>query len=217
MTDPILYSFKRCPYAMRARIALKLADIRCEIREVRLNNKPDHMLEVSPKGTVPILILKDKVIDESIDIINWVMSKVNIFKESLGQDKIYLTEELISIFDNKFKYHLDRYKYSSRYKASDLEFHKNECLKILYDLERIISNSNWIFGHKLNKLDISVLPFIRQYRIANPEWFDSQKDIFKVQKLLNNFLDSRLFKEIMHTYEVWHEGSDLAYFPAKKL
>ena len=75
MNYPVLYSFKRCPYAMRARMALKLADIKCELREVRLNNKPNHMLEVSPKGTVPILILKDNVIDESIEIINWVLTK----------------------------------------------------------------------------------------------------------------------------------------------
>ena len=77
---PILYSFKRCPYAMRARMALFLGDIKCEIREIRLKNKPDHMMKVSPKGTVPVLILKNKVIDESMDIINWVMEQKNIFK-----------------------------------------------------------------------------------------------------------------------------------------
>ena len=84
MNYPVLYSFKRCPYAMRARMALKLADIKCELREVRLNNKPNHMLEVSPKGTVPILILKDNVIDESIDIINWVLTKADLFKNDIS-------------------------------------------------------------------------------------------------------------------------------------
>ena len=79
MKFPILYSFVRCPYAMRARMALKIAGIKCEIREIRLSDKPQHMLKVSPKGTVPILILKDKIIDESIDIINWVNKKNNIF------------------------------------------------------------------------------------------------------------------------------------------
>ena len=213
MKYPILYSFKRCPYAMRTRMALKLADIRCEIREVRLNDKPDHMLQVSPKGTVPVLILRNKIIDESIDIINWAISKVDIFKGNLGHDKSDLSEELICIFDDKFKYHLDRYKYSNRYQGSDLEFHRAECMKILVNLENLISDTKWFFGNKLNKLDISILPFIRQYRIANPEWFDSQKDIFKIKNVLNNFLESKLFKEIMHDYEIWEEGSDLVYFP----
>jgi glutathione S-transferase len=213
MNYPVLYSFKRCPYAMRARMALKLADIKCELREVRLNNKPNHMLEVSPKGTVPILILKDSVIDESMEIINWVLTKVDLFKNDISQDQIDLSEEIILNFDNKFKHHLDRYKYSTRYEDADLEFHQNECLNILYDLEKIISNGDWIFGDKLNKLDISILPFIRQYRIANPEWFDSQKDICKVKKILRNFLDSKLFIEIMQVYDVWEEGSDPTYFP----
>jgi glutathione S-transferase len=213
MNYPVLYSFKRCPYAMRARMALKLADIKCELREVRLNNKPNHMLEVSPKGTVPILILKDSVIDESMEIINWVLTKVDLFKNDISQDQMDLSEEIILNFDNKFKHHLDRYKYSTRYEDADLEFHQNECLNILYDLEKIISNGDWIFGDKLNKLDISILPFIRQYRIANPEWFDSQKEICKVKKILRNFLDSKLFIEIMQVYDVWEEGSDPTYFP----
>ena len=217
MRYPILYSFKRCPYAMRSRMALKLADIRCEIREVRLNNKPNQMLDASPKGTVPVLILKDKIIDESIDIINWVLFKVDIFKGNLEQDKYNLTEELICIFDEKFKHHLDRYKYSNRYKDVNLEFHRSECKKILLDLENLISHTKWFFGDKLNKLDIAILPFIRQYRIADPDWFDSQIDIYKVKKVLSNFLGSKLFTDIMQNYEVWEEGSELVYFPPKNL
>lgn len=199
---------------MRARIALKLANIQCELREVRLNNKPDHMLEISPKGTVPVLILEDKVIDESIEIINWVLDKIDVFKGNIDQTQIELTESLISIFDDKFKYHLDRYKYSNRYKDSDLEFHRNACFQILLELENIIASDAWIFGDKLNKLDISILPFIRQYKIADIIWFDAQSDINKVQKILNNFIDSSLFKEVMLNYEEWDEISDPIYFPS---
>ena len=217
MKYPILYSFKRCPYAIRARMALKLADITCEIREVSLSNKPNHMLKISPKGTVPVLILKDKIIDESIDIINWVISKTDIFKENLDQNKLELSDEMICIFDDKFKYHLDRYKYSNRYKDADLEFHRSECKKLLISLEHLISNNVWFFGDKLNKLDISILPFIRQFKIADIDWFDSQKDIPKVKGVLDNFLESKLFIEIMHNYKVWEEGSDSVYFPAKNL
>ena len=211
MDMPILYSFKRCPYAMRARLALKLANIQCELREVRLNNKPKHMLEVSPKGTVPILILEDKVIDESIEIINWVLDQNNIFKDNISSEQIKITEQIINIFDNKFKYHLDRYKYSNRYENADKKFHQKECLDILIDLEKVISDENWFFGNELNKLDISILPFLRQFRIADPHWFDSLKQIPKIQKLLYNFLDSNLLNQIMFSYKVWGASSEISY------
>ena len=211
MDMPILYSFKRCPYAMRARLALKLANIQCELREVRLNNKPKHMLEVSPKGTVPILILEDKIIDESIEIINWVLDQNNIFKDNISSEQIKITEQIIDIFDNKFKYHLDRYKYSNRYENADKKFHQKECLDILIDLEKVISDGNWFFGNELNKLDISILPFLRQFRIADPHWFDSLKQIPKIQKLLYNFLDSNLLNQIMFSYEVWGASSEVSY------
>ena len=99
MKYPILYSFKRCPYAMRARMALQLAGIKCELREVRLNNKPHHMLEASPKGTVPVLVLGDKVIDESNDIINWVLNDHEIFEVNLSDEQSNLANELIELFD----------------------------------------------------------------------------------------------------------------------
>ena len=196
---------------MRARLALKLANIQCELREVRLNNKPKHMLEVSPKGTVPILILEDKIIDESIEIINWVLDQNNIFKDNISSEQIKITEQIIDIFDNKFKYHLDRYKYSNRYENADKKFHQKECLDILIDLEKVISDGNWFFGNELNKLDISILPFLRQFRIADPHWFDSLKQIPKIQKLLYNFLDSNLLNQIMFSYEVWGTSSEVSY------
>ena len=213
MNYPILYSFIRCPYAMRARMILKLADIKCELREVRLNNKPEHMLEASPKGTVPVLILEDKIIDESIDIVNWALNITNVFEGNIKQDQINLTEELIDLFDDKFKYHLDRYKYSNRYEDVDVEHHQNECLNILKKLETIIDGTNWIFGDSISKLDILILPFIRQFRIADQEWFDSQQNIPGIQIVPMNFLDSNIFKSVMNKYEEWCEGSDKIYFP----
>ena len=171
---------------MRARMALHLAEIKCEIREIRLSNKPEQMLEISPKGTVPILILEDKVIDESYDIVNWVIEESNIFDGNLDSDQIDLTESLIKKFDDEFKHHLDRYKYATRYENTDSDFHRAECLKILVGLDATASNDKWIFGENLNKLDISILPFIRQFRIANPEWFDSLEEISRVRKILNN-------------------------------
>ena len=213
MSYPILFSFKRCPYAMRARMALYLAEIKCEIREIRLSNKPQQMLEVSPKGTVPILILEDKVIDESCDIVNWVILESNIFNDNLASDQIDLTESLIKRFDDEFKYHLDRYKYATRYENTDSEFHRAKCLEVLIDLETIISKGKWMFGEKLNKLDISILPFIRQFRIANSEWFDSLEEISRIKNILKNYLDSEEFKKVMFKYDEWQLGAEPTYFP----
>ena len=213
MKYPILYSFKRCPYAMRARMALQLAGIKCELREVRLNNKPDHMLEASPKGTVPVLVLGDKVIDESNDIINWVLNDHKIFEVNLSDEQVNLAKDLIKSFDEKFKFHLDRYKYATRYENADSEFHRAKCLKILIDLETIVSKGKWMFGEKLNKLDISILPFIRQFRIANPEWFDSLEEISRIKNILKNYLDSEEFKKVMFKYDEWQLGAKPVYFP----
>ena len=213
MKYPILYSFIRCPYAMRARMALKLTNTKCEIREVRLNNKPKQMIDKSPKGTVPVLVLQKKVIDESNDIIEWALSSNNIFDGNIDNDQIDLTNNLIELFDSKFKYNLDRYKYATRYENIDKDKHKMECLDILINLENVISNKEWILGSKINKLDISILPFIRQFRIADIEWFDKQNKIKGIQKILFNFLDSNLFKEVMYKYDVWEENAEPQFFP----
>ncbi|GIR74815.1 MAG: glutathione S-transferase [Prochlorococcus sp.] len=213
MEYPILYSFIRCPYAMRARMALKLTNTKCEIREVRLNNKPKQMIDKSPKGTVPVLVLQKEVIDESNDIIEWALSSNNIFDGNIDHDQIDLTNNLIELFDSKFKYNLDRYKYATRYENINKDKHKKECLEILINLENVISNEGWILGSKINKLDISILPFIRQFRIADIEWFDKQNKIKGIQKILFNFLDSNLFKEVMYKYDVWEENAEPQFFP----
>ena len=201
MNLPILYSFRRCPYAMRARMALILASKQCELREILLKNKPDHMLEISPKGTVPVLQLPDKVLDESLDIISWAtvsnLDNVHIFSKT--EETLYM--ELVHLFDTKFKHHLDRYKYSSRY-GEDPREHQDECKIILESLNVKINPSPWIFGHQVSLLDISILPFIRQCKIANPEWFDAQQ-FKKVIGLLDYFEQDNLFIQAMQKYELW--------------
>ena len=201
MNLPILYSFRRCPYAMRARMALILASKQCELREILLKNKPDHMLEISPKGTVPVLQLPDKVLDESLDIISWAtvsnLDNVHIFSKT--EETLYI--ELVHLFDTKFKHHLDRYKYSSRYGADPSE-HQEECKIILENLDAKINPSPWVFGPQVSLLDISILPFIRQCKIANPEWFDAQQ-FKKVIGLLDYFEQDNLFIQAMQKYELW--------------
>ena len=201
MNLPILYSFRRCPYAMRARMALILASEDCELREITLKNKPDEMLQISAKGTVPVLELPNKVLEESLDIISWAMQSrpesVYIFstKEKL------ISESLIQLFDSKFKYHLDRYKYASRYEANSSE-HQKECKNILEKLDSKINSSPWIFGEKVSLLDISILPFIRQCKIADPEWFFEQ-NFKKVIALLDFFEASNLFIHAMKKFDLW--------------
>ena len=201
MTLPILYSFRRCPYAMRVRMALILASKECELREILLKDKPDQMLKVSSKGTVPVLQFPDKVLDESLDIISWAMeSPVPNVHPCTAQEELS-SQELIQLFDSKFKHHLDRYKYSSRYGADPLE-HQEECKVILENLEAHINPNPWIFGKQISLLDISILPFIRQCKIANPNWFFAQ-NFSKLIDLLNYFENSKLFDQAMQKYELW--------------
>lgn len=213
MNLPILYSFRRCPYAMRARMALILAAKDCELREVSLKNKPDEMLQISPKGTVPVLELPNKVLEESLDIISWAMqshpTKVYIFstKEKL------ISESMIQLFDSKFKYHLDRYKYATRYENQDPLLHRSECKKILLQVNDLISDKDYFFGKELNKIDISILPFLRQFRIADIKWFDEDMNIPKMQKYVHKFLESKLLEDVMINIEEWKEGSDIKIFP----
>ena len=215
MEKPILYSFKRCPYAMRARMAIFLTDIQCELREVHLKNKPQSMLDLSPKGTIPVLqIDTSKVIDESLEIVEWALGINDIFKKNkILPDQEVLTKDLISLFDEEFKFHLDRYKYSVRYKDANPIQSRSKCLEILNKIENSISNSNWFFGDSVNKLDICILPFIRQFRIADPKWFDSLNEIHQVKSWLNHFLKSPLLLNIMNKNDPWQEGDQAQIFP----
>ena len=212
---PILYSFKRCPYAMRARMALYLSKTVVELREVSLKNKPQPMLEISPKGTVPVLLLDDgSVIDESIEIIEWcIKKKKDMFKDTLKKEQELFVEDTIKLFDEKFKFHLDRYKYATRYKNVDAVSHRDACLDILKTLDKNINNTKWFFSNNVNKIDISVLPFIRQFRIADPLWFDANQNIPNIQIWLENFLQSNLLNEVMINFDVWEPNDPIKLFP----
>jgi len=208
---PILYSFRRCPYAMRARMAIHISGQRCELREVLLRDKPPSMLEYSAKGTVPVLILQDgKVIDESLDVIDWALNinDPDDWQRSKDKEK---TKELIKINDGEFKYHLDRYKYSKRYDNEDPEFHRKKCLKFIESINNELNNSEYIFDDNISYADIVLLPFIRQFRIADIEWFDSLP-YDNLKKWLSSFLGSSLLNSIMKKYDLWKEGDKSIVF-----
>ena len=213
---PVLYSFRRCPYAMRARMAIILSSVECELREILLKNKPEEMLSLSPKGTVPVLVFDSKVLDESRDVINWAFAKDSskFLKYSSSESK--LSNYFVKLFDAKFKYHLDRYKYASRYETTS-DVHQVECLKILLELNESIDADPWIFGATVSLLDISILPFIRQCKIANPRWFLEQ-DFKKVIDLLDYFESSALFHIAMKKFDEWSpENPQIVIFPSESL
>ena len=208
---PILYSFRRCPYAMRARMAIHISGQKCELREVLLRDKPPSMLQYSAKGTVPVLILQDgKVIDESLDVIDWALNinDPDDWQRSKDKEK---TKELIKINDGEFKYHLDRYKYSKRYENEDPEFHRKKCLKFIESINNELNNSEYIFDDNISYADIVLLPFMRQFRIADMDWFDSLP-YDNLKKWLSSFLDSSLLHSIMKKYDLWKEGDKSIVF-----
>ena len=186
-------------------MAVHISGQKCELREVLLRDKPTSMLEYSPKGTVPVLILQDgNVIDESLDVIDWALN-LNDPDDWQRSKDTKKTKELIKINDGEFKYHLDRYKYSKRYDNEDPEFHRKKCLKFIESLNNELNNSKYIFDNNISYVDIVLLPFIRQFRIADMEWFDSLPyDNIKVW--LSKFLDSFLLNIIMKKYDLWKEG-----------
>ena len=211
---PIFYSFRRCPYAIRARIAIKLCEQVCQLREINLNSKPDEFLILSPKATVPVLQFPDgSIIEESLEIINWAISINDPLQlKSKNQSVNDREMKLIKAFDDEFKFHLDRYKYSNRYKNIDKTFHRSKAEEMLSQLEILLSKSKWLRGKKIGIADIAILPFIRQFRIANVNWFDKETNLPNVKKWLNLFLESQMFTCVMEKYKPWKKGEEIIEF-----
>lgn len=189
--DPILYSFRRCPFAMRARLALAISRTRVELREVRLSAKPAEFLEKSPKGTVPVLVLPDDtVIDESLDIMVWALTERDPEK---WLDRV--DDELIAENDGPFKRDLDRYKYSAR-DTADARAGREGGLKYLLKLDDRIAGSGWLAGASRGLTDAAIFPFVRQYSAVDREWFEAQ-NLPHLRLWLDAYLKSDLFQLIM--------------------
>ncbi|WP_203167937.1 glutathione S-transferase [Steroidobacter gossypii] len=170
---PILYSFRRCPYAMRARLALDVSAQAFEVVEVALRNKPAAMLRASPKGTVPVLIdTNGTVIDESLDIMLWALSR-NDPEQWLAPelDDFAAMSSLIRHFDEHFKGHLDRYKYPNRFVDADRELSRREAVISLHRLESRLQSSRYLFGNRAALADMAIVPFVRQFSAVDLDWF----------------------------------------------
>ena len=198
---PILYSFRRCPYAIRARMAIVYASINFELREVSLANKPSSMLAISPKGTVPILQLSDGVIDESLEVIGWALeqSDPDNWLALVSQSE---QQGLIAENDNQFKQWLDRYKYWDRYPQQSQQDYRMNAEIFISTLEQRLENSLYLFGDKICVADIAIFPFIRQFAFVDKPWFD-QSNYPSVQRWLNQFLQSDLFNQVMQKHILW--------------
>jgi len=206
-----LYSFRRCPYAMRARLAIAVSSQPVNLREIILKDKPQQMLAISSKGTVPVLQLADgSVLDESLDIMAWALE----WSDPQGWLNDNLTEmlTLIDINDFQFKIYLDKYKYANRFPEHSESYYREQAEEFLMKLENRLQASSFLFGQQITLADMAILPFIRQFAAVDSIWF-SQAPYPRLQAWLTNFLNSALFNSVMHKYPSWIESSIEINFP----
>lgn len=204
---PVLYSFRRCPYAMRARLALLVSGTICEIREVKLADKPAEMIAASPKATVPVLVLPDgRVIEESLDIMRWALDR-----NDPEHWRDHTDDALIATNDGPFKHHLDRYKYPDRH-ASDPTAHRCAGLEFLRGLEVQLVSNVYLCGEARGLADAAIMPFVRQFAETDRPWFDAQP-LPGVQAWLARQLAAPLFAAAMIRLQPWRAGDAATIFP----
>jgi glutathione S-transferase len=207
MTAPVLYSFRRCPYAMRARMALWAAGVTVELREVKLAAKPPALLAASAKGTVPVLVQADStVIDQSLDIMRWALAQNDPEGWLAGEDAA-----LIAAIDGPFKHHLDRAKYPGRYEEDGITDHRTAALALLAPLEARLAGAPYLTGENRALTDIALFPFIRQFAGIDPEWFAGEP-LPRLQAWLDGLLASDLFAAVMPKFSAWQVGGQPILF-----
>lgn len=213
---PVLYSFRRCPYAMRARLVLAASGQRVELREVVLRDRPAELIAASPKATVPVLVLPDgTVIDESLDVMRWALAlndPEGWWPDDPGERA--LIDTLIAVNDGAFKAALDRYKYPGRYAAETIvrTAQRTIAADILSDYEARLA-SGWLIGDRPTLADIALLPFVRQFAHVDRNWFDA-RPWPNLIAWLDRFLESARFAAIMARYRPWRPGDAATLFPA---
>lgn len=200
---PVLYSYRRCPYAMRARMALHYAGISVEIREIVLKDKPAHMLQVSPKGTVPVLVLPDgSVIDESLDIMRWALQQHDPEDWLDSQAHQAQAESLITENDGPFKRALDQYKYAIRFPEQPPEIYRAQGEEFLKQLEARLHQHIYLLSDQTNLADVAIFPFVRQFSMVDQAWFEATS-YHRVKAWLQAWLASERFSAIMQKYPTY--------------
>ena len=196
MPLPVLWSFRRCPYAMRARLAILSSGVRVELREVVLRNKPEEFLAASPSATVPCLDTGAEIIDESLDVMIWAL-RINDPEGWLGvTSEAY---DLISMNDGAFKTALDRYKYSSRYENVDAATERSLASQFLCEVDAMLARNDWLFGANPSIADMAILPFVRQFAHVDIDWFNAQPWPNLI-RWLDNFMASERFAAVMRKF-----------------
>ena len=208
---PILYSFRRCPFAMRARWALLEAGLIVHWREIELKHKPVEMLESSAKGTVPVLVLPNgTVIDESEAVMRWALAQA----DPRGLLRAADASALIAQNDGVFKRHLDRFKYTDRYPGESRDEHRDAGLRILADWSQRLEKNPWLLGPVISLADAALWPFVRQWRFADPDAFEANGQLAPLREWLQRFLDDPSFERLMQRADPWCSGGLQPLFPA---
>lgn len=209
---PVLYSFRRCPYAIRARMSLYYATIRVELREVFLRDKPESLLAASPKATVPVMVFPDgAVLDQSLEIMRWALAcsdPDHWWRDDLAEE----SEALIEENDFSFKTHLDHYKYWDRFPQKTQSHYRNQAEEYLRQLELKLALQRYLLADEMTLADVAIFPFVRQFAFVDKTWFD-QAPYPKLQGWLQSLLDSLLFQGVMGKFATWREGSTPRLFP----
>lgn len=204
---------------MRARLAIAAAGLQVQLREIVLRNKPAHLLAISPKGTVPVLMVSEHhVIEQSLDIMYWALGQSDP-QRLLPSDTAVLTA-LIEANDGPFKTHLDRYKYPPRYpeEHGDLSpeafsaLHRQKGAQYLLNLEQRLAQHDYLLGSTLSMADFALAPFVRQFAHTDLDWFKAQ-DWPHLWQWLQGFLNSKPFAQVMHKYPTWQEQDEVTLFP----
>ena len=198
---PILYSYRRCPYAIRARMTLKYASIEYEHREIEFRNKPQAMLLLSPKGTVPVLCVDGRVLDQSLDIMRWALEKADP-DDWRGVDES-ISQAWVERNDGPFKVLLDQYKYPNRFPQLNQDDVLNGAIDLMLDpMDHLLRSSTYLLGNKISWVDVAIFPFIRQFAAVNPQRFEDMP-LTSLKKWLQQYLESELFNAVMDKHPTW--------------
>ena len=213
---PCMYSFRRCPYAMRARLGILFAELQVELREITLKNKPPQMLAISPKGTVPVLQLLDgTVIEESREIMIWALAQQDP-QGLLNDAALHEANALIDKNDNEFKYWLDRYKYADRHLQMSQTEYRQKGEVFLQLLEELLTKNPYLLGKGITLADIGIMPFVRQFAHVS-------RDVFynlpypNLQRWLQDWLQHPLFLQAMTKFQPWQDGDEVVVFPLSSI
>lgn len=210
--QPTLYSFRRCPYAMRARLAIAVSEQQVQLREIVLKHKPAELLAISPNETIPVLVQDEQVIDESLEIMVWALCQNDPEQWLAGPLLEMLT--LIDLNDNEFKGWLDKYKYADRHPEHQQIFYREEAEEFLMVLEARLNDRKYLFSNHITLADMAIFPFIRQFSMVEPQWFE-QSTYSKVKQWLTILVESDLFVSCMKKYPTWLESGQAFLFPIK--